>query len=512
MLARKWFALCLAGGLSIATNMSDASEPSPPQAPHAPTPAMLSVTDGTNQFSIDLYRELSNDNNGNLFFSGYSIATAMLMAQHGAVDAASQQIGDLLHLPAEFHTANSRLPWNVPAVAENTSKVELALSPGDVAKFSEMKKQLTKLESEWESIKPKLKRQAGSPDYKIVQRENELVGQINSLRSQIEPYQLSIANALWCDKSFPLRPQFLAQIEKHHHGASFASDFTNQFELERNRINSWVSDKTNHRIENLLPSGSVDKDTKLVITNAVFFKGAWQTPFTKSQTLEAPFYSGTKGEQKCKMMSSFIGARYAEFREDGSLNELVSVPAKPNSFFENEWKLPDNPNGFKLIELDYKGDAMSMVILLPNAKDGLSKLESALDNNQLRQSISGLTSEQVKVRLPKFTLQQNFSLVKTFRKMGVTAPFDANGFTGLSDAPGTERIAIGGIIHQAFVDVNEEGTEAAAATAVIFAPTAARPTAPKPVPEFYADHPFLFIIRHKQTESILFMGRFENNP
>lgn len=512
MIARKWFAMCLIGGMSILQNANCNAESLTPKTPKVPTPTMLSVTDASNEFSIDLYRELCNEKKGNLFFSGYSIATAMLMAQHGAVDDASLQIGELLRLPDEFRTANSHLPWNVGEVAKQNALIEKSLSPGDAAQFTAMKKELSKLESEWESIKPKLARNTERPDYKLIQRENELVDSINQLRSRIEPYQLTIANALWCDKSFKLRPQFLDPIEKFHHGASFSSDFQAQFENERERINGWVSNNTNKRIQNLLPPGSVDQDTRLVLTNAVFFKGEWQNPFTKSQTFEAPFYSGTEGEQKCKMMSTSLTARYAEYKEDGTHNELISVPAKPNSFFQNEWRLPDNPNGFKMIELDYKGDAMSMIILLPNAKDGLSKLEANLKNSSLREAIQGLRVEEANVKLPKFTLRQDVNLVSTFRKMGVNAPFEVNGFTGLSDSPGAEMIVIGGILHQAFVDVNEEGTEAAAATAVVLAARSALPSAPKPTPEFVADHPFLFMIRHKQSESILFMGRFENVP
>ena len=226
------------------------------------------------------------------------------------------------------------------------------------------------------------------------------------------------------------------------------------------------------KIRDLIPPGVLDALTRLVLTNAIYFKGDWLHPFKESATSGAPFWISSDRSIPAPMMQQTESFRYGE-------SDLCQV-----------------------LELPYAGDALSMFVLLPRERDGLRGLEEALTHEALVERTTALARRQVAVTLPKFKLTCQFSLAEVLRKMGMVDAFsvEAADFSGMT---GRKDLYVSAVIHKAFVDVHEEGTEAAAATAVVMSLTAM----PQRPVTFRADHPFLLLIQHKPSGSILFMGR-----
>jgi serpin B len=259
-------------------------------------------------------------------------------------------------------------------------------------------------------------------------------------------------------------------------------DFANATEESRHTINTWVAQKTKDKIQDLLSPGLLTSDTKFVLTNAAYFKADWEMPFDKNLTKEKLF-SITATQQ-------------------------VQVPMMhlPKAYFRYT-KLDE----LQVLELPYIGNKLSMVILLPKQVDGLADLESRLTPKNLENWLSFSevrydddASKGVKVWLPKFKMSSKFNLKEVLSNMGMRLAFidGAANFSGINDKA---RLAISEVVHKAFVDVNEEGTEAAAATAVIGGTRGGGQP-----PSFVVDHPFLFLIRDNQSGSILFIGRVVN--
>ncbi len=287
--------------------------------------------------------------------------------------------------------------------------------------------------------------------------------------------RLKIANRLWGADAYPFRPEFLA-LTREHFGAELASvPFGSDPESARKTINAWVENQTNDKIRDLLPPGVVDTLTRLVLTNAVYFKGSWTDPFRKERTEEADFFPSEDTILRVQMMSRL--GRYRHFAGEG----------------------------LQALELPYQGDKLSMLVLLPDARDGLPALEKALNRETLDRWIAGLRNKEVRVFLPRFKMESQFALKDTLQAMGMPLPFDQTraDFSGIATG---EDLYISAVIHKAFVDVNEEGTEAAAATAVAVS-ARAMPVQPAPPPTFRADHPFVFAIRDNASGALLFLGR-----
>jgi serpin B len=283
---------------------------------------------------------------------------------------------------------------------------------------------------------------------------------------------LHIANSLWGQQGYGFLEEFLA-LNREHYGAGFREvDFAGAPEQARRMINSWVADQTQRIIKDLLQEGDVDPADVLALVNAIYFKGSWASQFDPRQTTEGPFHIDADTQISVPMMYQ---AQTFPFAATADLS---------------------------LVELPYDGDRLSMVLLLPRSADGLGELESKLSQENLDGWLGALRAQTVRVRLPRFKLQSRWDLAKTLQTMGMVDAFhgsraDFSGMTGRRD------LFIGMVIHEARVDVNEEGTEAAAATAVKMK----RGGLP---PEFTADHPFLVLIRDGQTGTILFMGRVVN--
>jgi serpin B len=281
-----------------------------------------------------------------------------------------------------------------------------------------------------------------------------------------------IANALWGQKDYTFLAPFLALTKKSYGAGLRKVDFEKATEKARKAINGWVEKKTMKKIRELIKQGVLTADSRLVLTNAIYFKGAWSTPFKKNNTEQESFRTAEAKDVTVDMMH----LKDKTFRYAGKA-------------------------GLSALEMPYKGGGVSMVILLPEKKDGLPALEASLTSKMIDETVASLEdTEMMDVAVPRFTTTYGLDLADTLKAMGMPSAFADADFSGMT---GTRELVISAVIHKAFVDVNEQGTEAAAATAVIMAKGGMKPS--KPV--FRADHPFLFLIRDTKTGAILFMGR-----
>lgn len=291
--------------------------------------------------------------------------------------------------------------------------------------------------------------------------------------------QLKLANRLWGQENNDFLPQFLA-ITRDQYAAELARLDFSQSDASRQTINRWVEEQTEEKITDLIPAGVISSDTRLVLTNAVYFHGSWSDPFKKELTKDEDFYLTATEKIKVPLMH-----RWDEFQY-GEIDDL------------------------QILELPYGDGSLSMVVLLPKERDGLAELETKLSFQNLQQWMASVKQdEEVKVYLPKFKMTSQFEMSNTLTAMGMPSAFDADtaDFSGMT---GGKDLFISKVIHKAFVDVNEEGTEAAAATGVMMGVTSAIVEEPKQPPLFRADHPFVFMIRDNRNQAILFVGRIIN--
>jgi len=311
-------------------------------------------------------------------------------------------------------------------------------------------------------------------------------------------FALSVTNGLWVDQTFPLAAGFVGDCKKNYDAGVVGMDFVHNAEGARKQINTAIAAQTHDKIQDLIPHGAVDSSTALVLTNAIYFKGAWVTPFTKQATTDQPFHAADGKDVTVKMMQAPSSANWAYGETDDA--QIVSLPYKgaelPAAGGAPRGYVPTGPS------------TMSMLVVLPKKAGGLAALEQQATAANIAKWVGALRSQNVVVFLPRFTMTTQFELSKELKALGMTDAFSgAADFSGIS-ASAANKLAISAVIHKAFIDVNEEGTEAAAATAVMMVGSAFRPGQPI---QFRADHPFLFMIRHEPTGSILFMGHV-NNP
>ncbi|AEA33092.1 serpin family protein [Hippea maritima] len=363
------------------------------------------IANDINRFTLKLYKKLSN-NEGNLFFSSFSIVDALAMTYAGASKNTAEQMAKVLNfnMPKErLHSVFSKLLNCIQAETQNNT------------------------------------------------------------------YKFSIANAIWVEKDYKLLDYFVNLINLYYGGNLFSVDFVNQPQKTINRINKWVEDKTTGKIRDLIRKGDINSLTRLILTNAIYFKGKWTHPFRKEDTKSMPFHITNNKTVRVPMM--FQEGRFP--------------------YYENK------KEGFKAIELPYAGNSISMVIFLPSNLEGF---EQALSQNMVARIIASLREDEVKVYLPRFRFKVRCYLSKVLSDMGMRDAFSTR--ADFSDMTGNKDLKISRVIHEAYIDVNEEGTEAAAATGVVMQLKAVmwKPT-------FKADHTFIFMIVHKKTGSVLFMGR-----
>jgi len=374
-----------------------------------------SLVEGNTAFALDLYARLSGTP-GNLFFSPYSISTCLAMTYAGARSNTETQMSRVLH----FSNDQPRLH----------------------SSFGELQRQLD------DAAKQK-------------------------------GIQLDIANALWAQKGHHFLPAFMKIAQDDYQANVNQADFMTSdasADAVRREINRWVAQKTRDKIQDILSPGDINKDVKLVLANAIYFKGAWASPFEKAATTTQPFHLSTNSQADALLMHHVANVSYAG-------------------------------NGdFQAVELLYSGDELSMVILLPRKIDALGQMENQLNPAFLARLLAQMKKQNVDIFLPRFKLESRFELNDTLAEMGMPNAFnplnaDFSGINGIR-----QDLSIFGVYHKAWAEVAEEGTEAAAATAVVLGDSAVAKPPPRP-PVFRADHPFIFLIRDTRSGSLLFAGR-----
>jgi serpin B len=301
------------------------------------------------------------------------------------------------------------------------------------------------------------------------------VNQINSeLNNPSQQYKLDVANALWVQNDYPILPSYTNTLKQYYTANATNLDLKNDSENSRKIINTWVENRTNQKIVNLLPQGSINENTRVVLTNAIYFKGNWTNQFDPYSTSNQNFTTSQNNIVKIPMMSA-----------------TTSFP-----YFED--------NNIQVIKMPYQGGHLSMMVLLPKNND-LNSLVNSLSVEKLRQLNSNMTTESVSVYIPKFTLNTQYTLNDYLSSMGMPSAFsptDAD-FTGIT---GNKDLSISTAVHQAFVKVDEKGTEAAAATGLTMEESSMLLT--KNI--FRADHPFVFMIYDEHTGLVLFIGQVVN--
>lgn len=309
---------------------------------------------------------------------------------------------------------------------------------------------------------------------------NEYQSLLSEINDSNTKYILRTANRLYGEKTFEFLSSFIESSEKFYHAGLEQTDFKHAWEDSRKQINGWVEEKTEGKIQNLLVEGILDSLTRLVLVNAIYFKGNWEKQFNKERTVERPFQINKNETKPVQMM--FMKDRF-------------------NMTYIGDFQT-------KILELPYVGNELSMIILLPDTiqdgSTGLERLERELTYERLIDWINPemMDCTEVRVSLPRFKLEEDYDLKPLLSSMGMPDAFDLEkaDFSGISAG---KELVLSEVVHKTFVEVNEEGTEAAAATAGVMMLRCAMI-----VPDFTADHPFLFFIRHNKTSSILFCGRF----
>jgi serpin B len=380
----------------------------PVRADAAGPPAKDAANAGA-ALGVDLYR-LFSAQDGNVFFSPYSISEALALLSAGADGTTRREILNTLH-------------WSLPA--------------------------------------DQMPEAFGAQDARLDEASKD--GAI-----------LSVANSLWYQRGHEPRAAFLRVARQEYRSEVRIADFSADIPVSQRMINNWVEKKTGGRILDLLPSGALTPRTRLVLANAIYFKGRWERPFDERATAPRPFFT-LQGQS---VMTPTM-ARADEFRTWGA-------------------------DSCELLELPYAGKKLSMVILLPRTRDGLPALEQRLSSTVLAQWLASLDlagREDLAVTLPRFTMTYAAELKKPLSQLGMEAAFNPTE-ADLSGINGGRDLFVSTVLHKAFVDVNEEGTEAAAATGV--AVVKLDVVIPR---KFPVDHPFLFLIRDNLTGSLLFLGR-----
>nr|XP_033327597.1 serine protease inhibitor 3/4-like isoform X4 [Megalopta genalis] len=314
-----------------------------------------------------------------------------------------------------------------------------------------------------------------NPDKLAMHGYEELITSLNSVKENT----LNLANKAFLNNKFSLKPTYQSLTENYFKSKTQLVDFA-QSAQAANEINSWVSDKTNNHIKDLIGSGDVDADTALVLVNAVYFKGLWKDKFDPAATQSLPFHVNG--------------------------NTVKNVPTMHRQDHYKYGELPEL--NAKFIEIPYKGDSLSMVIILPNEVNGLAEVEKKVHSINLSDVLSQGIVQEVQLYLPKFKIESKLDLNSPLKKLGLTDMFSSHAnFSGIADA----ELVVSKVVQKAFIEVNEEGSEAAAATAILFSLTS---SSYQPIPRMEIDKPFVYTIIHKSQNSegkaiptVLFSGR-----
>jgi serine protease inhibitor len=486
--------------------------------------SISTAVEANNAFGLDMYRQLAAENEGkNLFFSSYSVLSVLSMAAEGARDHTAKEMKAVMHLPEDLDTAHKGLsllntrygPQRDPQKDKLNAEIEelekeRKVIAQKVILLDEQRAQYREIQRRGEIENSEQYMEWRDLYWQTRHREWDIVGKINKLLNQVDLTQITVANALWGETTYPFRQTYIDRVSKFYgSGALRSADFKGASEVERVRINAWVEEITRDRITNLLPPGSLNQYTRLVLANAIYFKGQWVKPFDKEKTQNEDFTLVSGQTVKVSMMKETMKhTRYGAFNADGS---FFNTPENTSPDDNKQWY--PGEGGFSIIELPYRGGKLAMVILAPNSPAGLGAIEKQLDAKNLGGWIALLKGRKVCVNVPKFTSETEYTLNATLKALGMknaftmpNLPGGAN-FMGMSDTQNQdEQFYISVLQHKAFVAVDEKGTEAAAATAAGMHLAGTWESGPF-TPVFRADRPFLFLIRDVKTGCILFTGR-----
>lgn len=361
-----------------------------------------------NRFAFHLYKQLSSEGD-NLFFSPYSISSALAMTYAGA-------------------QGNTR---------EEMSEV-----------FGFYKDNITHARG-----------------YQALQNHIDSLSQ--------EELELNVANGLWCQQDYKFLQEFLNINQEYFSAVVRQVNFKKNYQQVRKQINQWVEKKTNEKIQDLIDEGVLDRMTRLVLVNAIYFNGKWAHPFDQENTQSDDFYTTPEHTQEVPFM-----------------NQSLQLP-----YYEEKL--------FKAVELPYTQGKLSMLILLPQKHEYLTRIEDELSGACYESLTDSMREQQVDLSIPRFKLRAKYQLNDPLRKMGMESAFAGNAdFSGMT---GSKDLYISDIVHQSYVEVDEKGTEAAAATGVVM-----RKTSIVEKKHFKADHPFLFIIKDQESQVILFIGKMHH--
>lgn len=481
-----------------------------------PAATVNTIVIANNAFGLDLYRELVRRSpRENLFFSPYSMSSALAMAFEGAREATAEEMGKTLHFPGAAQKADNHSQgpaWNTDLIHSGMAELNQQstsqdkTSPEVCEKIARLRKELAETEDQMQATRNTENSRNKSA---IEKRGQKLAEELTSLLSQVDHCELRVVNGLWGAKEFPFRKEFLDTLGKYYATDHITSlDFRNDPETARQTINTWCQGQTNGRIADALPATSVSTFTRLVLTNTVYFQGKWADPFDARRTEDADFTVGGQDTIMTPMMSKLVErCDYAAFNADGS---YFKTPTMYDSEGEDQSRLYPNERGFLIAELPFMGSELAMTILLPRSPRGLGDLDKLLSQDDLRRWLHYLERRKVQVSLPKFKLQTDHEMTNLLKKLGMVQAFESDraDFSGMSSAK--EPIFLSTVIHKACVEVNEEGAEAAAFSGIMLL------SAPKPdhlvpfVPEFKTDKPFVFLIRNCKNGTILFLGRIQD--
>ena len=368
-------------------------------------PEMNQTVKGNNRFAFDLFEKIQQEGE-NVFFSPYSISSALAMTYTGAEGTTQQEMQKI------FGFANDR-----------QSQAEA---------FHMLNKHLDTLND--------------------------------------KTIELNVANSLWCQDNYDFLDEFLNINKKYYQAGIRKVDFRNNHPEARKQINQWVEEETNKKIKDLIKEGTLSPSVRMVLANAIYFNGKWAYPFNKSQTRPEMFYMNENNRKRVLFMHRSVSVKYYE-------DELAQV-----------------------VELPYSGKDLSMMIMLPQEVSGIHKLEQKLDTGLYNEYQESMFSKKVDLWLPRFRVETQYNLNQPLKNLGMNSAFSGDAdFSGMT---GNKELFISDVAHKAFVEVSEEGTEAAAATGAVMSKT----SLVKKV-EFRADHPFIYLIKDNRTGSILFMGR-----
>ncbi|XP_050687471.1 leukocyte elastase inhibitor-like isoform X1 [Eriocheir sinensis] len=386
--------------------MQHPQEPSFP--PYANQEAVRDLAASQNNFTRDLYMKLAAGGSGNLFFSPFSIMTALGMTYAGAGGNTEQEMRSVMHL-GEDKEASHRAFQDV----------------------------------------------------------------VSDLKAEVAEYELRTSNMAYVSGHLAVLSEFDNILREKYLSSSKTVDFGKSEEV-RQEINTAVEKETNSRIKDLIPAGMLNSLTRMVLVNAIYFKGFWANQFKKEATRDEDFWTSSTDSVKVPMMHMKEKFRLFHFRDLGAT----------------------------ALAMDYKGSRLSMVFVLPDERDGLAGVEAKLATTDLSELDKKLRKAKVEVTIPRFKLEETLDLSDKLQEMGMKDLFDEES-ADLSGISGKKDLFVSNVVHKAFLEVNEEGSEAAAATEIRIM----RRSLPMDPLRFTADHPFFFYIRDHQSNCVLFAGR-----